>query len=143
MANTKLIATIFILSLITLSPVCNACCGCTKPPVAPVTPAPVTPAPVTPAPVTPAPAKDHCPIDTLKLGVCADVLGLVQAVIGSPPSGTPCCALLKGLAGLEAAACLCTALKANILGINLNVPITLSVLLSACQKDVPDGFKCQ
>ncbi|XP_021738840.1 14 kDa proline-rich protein DC2.15-like [Chenopodium quinoa] len=121
--TTKLIAAILILSLVTLSPVCNACCGCTTPP-----------------PVTPSTGK--CPIDTLKLGVCADVLGLVHAVIGSPPSGTPCCALIKGLANLEAALCLCTAIKANILGINLNVPVTLSVLLSACQKDLPEGFKC-
>ncbi|XP_057524461.1 14 kDa proline-rich protein DC2.15-like [Amaranthus tricolor] len=123
MANTtKLISIIFILSLLTLSPACNAC--------------------TTPAPVTPAPTIDKCPIDTLKLGVCADILGLVHAVIGNPPSGPKCCALIKGLADLEAAICLCTALKANILGINLNVPITLSVLLSACQKDLPDGFKC-
>ncbi|KNA11293.1 hypothetical protein SOVF_136550 [Spinacia oleracea] len=128
MANTKLIAAIFILSLVTLSPFCNACCGCPKPPAPPVTP--------------PTPSKNHCSIDTLKLGVCADVLGLVHAVIGNPPSGTPCCSLLKGLANLEAAVCLCTAIKANILGINLNVPISLSVLLSACQKELPNGFKC-
>ncbi|KAK9683574.1 hypothetical protein RND81_10G150500 [Saponaria officinalis] len=63
-------------------------------------------------------------------------------VLGDPPSGTKCCALIKGLADLEAAACLCTALKANVLGINLNVPIALSVLLSACEKDVPYGYKC-
>ncbi|CAO2816933.1 unnamed protein product [Amaranthus hypochondriacus] len=123
---TKLISIIFILSLLTLSPACNAC---------------TTPSTM-PAPVTPAPTMDKCPIDTLKLGVCADILGLVHAVIGNPPSGPKCCALIKGLADLEAALCLCTALKANILGINLNIPITLSVLLSACQKDLPDGFKC-
>lgn len=119
--TTKLISTIFILFLLALSPISEACCGCT----------------------TPTPAKDKCPIDTLKLGVCADVLGLVHVVLGNPPSGTKCCALIKGLADLEAAACLCTAIKANILGINLNIPVTLSVLLSACQKDLPDGFKCQ
>ncbi|OIT37494.1 PREDICTED: 14 kDa proline-rich protein DC2.15-like [Nicotiana attenuata] len=82
-----------------------------------------------------------CPIDTLKLGVCADVLGLVNAVIGSPPV-TPCCSLLSGLANVEAALCLCTAIKANILGINLNVPISLSLLLNVCSKEAPSGFQC-
>ncbi|CAF1825506.1 BnaCnng34320D [Brassica napus] len=38
---------------------------------------------------------------------------------------------LKGLVDLEAAACLCTALKANVLGIKLNVPVSLSLLLNA------------
>ncbi|XP_020590191.1 14 kDa proline-rich protein DC2.15-like [Phalaenopsis equestris] len=58
----------------------------------------------------------RCPIDTLKLGVCADVLnGLINISLGKPPK-KPCCSLLKGLVDLEAAVCLCTALKANILG---------------------------
>ncbi|KAL9231494.1 hypothetical protein vseg_006719 [Gypsophila vaccaria] len=127
--TTKLIATITIAILLATTPFCEACCTCTTP---------VPPA----APVSPAPSTSKCPIDTLKLGVCADVLGLVHAVLGAPPSGTKCCALLKGLANLEAAACLCTALKANVLGIHLNVPIALSVLLSACQKDVPSGYTC-
>ncbi|KAK4274448.1 hypothetical protein QN277_017664 [Acacia crassicarpa] len=85
------------------------------------------------------PAK--CPLDTLKLGVCADILGLVNVVVGSPPT-SHCCPLLAGLANLEAALCLCTAIKANVLGINLNVPLSLSLILSSCQKSVPSGFKC-
>ncbi|PHT58741.1 14 kDa proline-rich protein DC2.15 [Capsicum baccatum] len=84
---------------------------------------------------------ETCPIDTLKLGVCADVLGLVNAIIGSPPV-TPCCSLLSGLANAEAALCLCTAIKANILGINLNVPVSLSLLLNVCSKEAPAGFQC-
>ncbi|KAJ7944756.1 putative 14 kDa proline-rich protein DC2.15 [Quillaja saponaria] len=83
-----------------------------------------------------------CPMDTLKLGVCANVLkGLVNVVLGKPPK-EPCCSLINGLVDLEAAVCLCTALKANILGINLNVPIDLSLLLNYCGKGVPSGFKC-
>lgn len=85
--------------------------------------------------------KPTCPTDTLKLGVCADLLGLVNVVVGSPPK-TPCCTLLQGLANLEAAVCLCTALKANVLGINLNVPIDLSLLLNYCGKKLPYGFQC-
>ncbi|MED6208996.1 hypothetical protein PIB30_050295 [Stylosanthes scabra] len=84
----------------------------------------------------------YCPRDALKLGVCANVLnGLLNVTLGQPPV-TPCCTLLNGLVDLEAAACLCTALKANILGINLNLPISLSLLLNVCSRQVPRGFQC-
>ncbi|TYH59339.1 hypothetical protein E1A91_D08G209000v1 [Gossypium mustelinum] len=86
-------------------------------------------------------AKGKCPRDALKLGVCANVLGLVNVTIGSPPV-QPCCSLLQGLADLEAAVCLCTAIKANVLGINLNVPVSLSLLLNVCSRKVPSGFQC-
>lgn len=91
---------------------------------------------------TPSPSKGTCPRDTLKLGVCANLLGgLLGITIGTPPK-KPCCTLIGGLADLEAAVCLCTAIKANILGINLNVPLSLSVLLNVCSKKVPKGFVC-
>ena len=73
--------------------------------------------------------------------MCADVLGLVQAQVGTPPA-LPCCSLLKGLVDLEAAVCLCTAVKANVLGIQLNLPINLSLILNYCGKNVPSGFQC-
>ncbi|XP_027335544.1 14 kDa proline-rich protein DC2.15-like isoform X5 [Abrus precatorius] len=83
-----------------------------------------------------------CPRDALKLGVCANVLnGLVNVTLGQPPV-TPCCSLLDGLVDLEAAVCLCTALRANILGINLNLPISLSLLLNVCSRQVPRNFQC-
>ncbi|MBA0680538.1 hypothetical protein Goari_012230 [Gossypium aridum] len=86
-------------------------------------------------------AKGKCPRDALKLGVCANVLGSVNVTIGSPPV-QPCCSLLQGLADLEAAVCLCTAIKANVLGINLNVPVSFSLLLNVCSRKVPSGFQC-
>ncbi|MBA0709753.1 hypothetical protein Golax_024774, partial [Gossypium laxum] len=86
-------------------------------------------------------AKGKCPRDALKLGVCANVLGLVNVTIGSPPV-QPCFSLLQGLADLEAAVCLCTAIKANVFGINLNVPVSLSLLLNVCSRKVPSGFQC-
>ncbi|KAL8122154.1 14 kDa proline-rich protein DC2.15-like [Apium graveolens] len=79
--------------------------------------------------------------DGLKLGVCANVLNLVKVDVGSPPT-LPCCSLIQGLVDLEAAVCLCTAIRANILGINLNVPIALSLVLNNCGKEVPSGFEC-
>ncbi|KAF8020451.1 hypothetical protein BT93_G0999 [Corymbia citriodora subsp. variegata] len=90
----------------------------------------------------PSPAAATCPKDTLKLGVCANLLNdLLHLVVGTPPK-TPCCSLIEGLADLEAAVCLCTAIKANVLGINLNIPISLSLLLNYCGKGVPKGFQC-
>lgn len=102
-------------------------------------PPPKSPKPHKP---TPSPAKPSCPKDTLKLGVCANVLkNLLNIVVGTPPK-TPCCSLIEGLVDLEAAVCLCTAIKAKILGINLNVPVSLSLLLNYCGKKVPNGFQC-
>ncbi|XP_059657502.1 14 kDa proline-rich protein DC2.15-like [Cornus florida] len=80
---------------------------------------------------SPSPSKGTCPRDTLKLGVSANLLSW-----GTPPK-TPCCSLIQGLTDLEAAVCLCTAIKANVLGINLNVPLSISLLLNVCEKKVP------
>ncbi|MBA0714381.1 hypothetical protein Golax_013357 [Gossypium laxum] len=91
---------------------------------------------------TPTPsAGGRCPRDALKLGVCANVLSLVNVTVGSPPV-MPCCSLLNGLVDLEAAACLCTAIRANVLGLNLNIPVSLSLLLNVCSRNVPTGFQC-
>ncbi|XP_062209533.1 14 kDa proline-rich protein DC2.15-like [Phragmites australis] len=110
-----------------------ACGGCSHP---------SPPPPPTPKPCPPPPSSyGKCPKDTLKLGVCANVLGLVKVSIGKVPTDS-CCPLLDGLADLEAAVCLCTALKANVLGINLDIPIKLSLLLNYCGKSVPEGFQC-
>jgi hypothetical protein len=108
------------------------------------TPPPKTPKhpPVKPHPTPAAPKPTTCPKDTLKLGVCANLLNdLVHLVVGTPPK-TPCCSLIQGLADVEAAVCLCTAIRANVLGINLNVPVSLSLLLNYCGKNVPTGFQC-
>ena len=58
------------------------------------------------------------------------------------PSAAP---LLEGLVDLEAAACVCTALRAKVLGVvNLNVPLAIALdrLLNTCGRDVPAGFTC-
>ncbi|KAL6534106.1 hypothetical protein OROHE_013939 [Orobanche hederae] len=135
MATTRLsAATILILSILLFATFTASGCG---------TCVPTKPNPK-PAPSYVPPPNPFCPRDTLKLGVCADLLGLINVQIGIPPSGynNKCCPLLEGLADLEVAACLCTAIKANVLGINLNVPVALSVLISSCGKTIPTGFKC-
>jgi hypothetical protein len=148
MASNKLSALIILFSLLAYSTFSHACGTCKPSPTPKPKPSPPPPSPkACPPPPTPSttpttpPTTQKCPSDTLKLGVCADVLGLVNIVVGSPAS-SKCCALLQGLVDLDAALCLCTAIKANVLGINLNIPVALSLLLSACEKSVPSGFQC-
>ncbi|KAL6634878.1 hypothetical protein ACP70R_027549 [Stipagrostis hirtigluma subsp. patula] len=90
---------------------------------------------------TPTPSYSKCPKNALKLAACADVLGLVSAEVGKPPA-EPCCSILGGLADLEAAVCLCTAIKANVLGITLDIPVKLSLIVNYCGKNLPSGFIC-
>ncbi|CAD5175990.1 14 kDa proline-rich protein DC2.15 isoform X3 [Musa acuminata AAA Group] len=105
-------------------------------------PPPMKPKPSPRPKPTPKPGMPSCPIDTVKLGACANVLGgLINLQIGTPPK-KPCCSLIEGLADFEAALCLCTAIKANILGISLNVDVDLTLLLNYCGKKVPYGYLC-
>ena len=113
-----------------------------------------TPAPAPCSPPTPKARGDgaRCPVNALKLGACASVLGgLVSLELGqqqrpaasSSSSTQPCCQLLGGLADLDAAVCLCTALRANVLGIvQLSAHVDLSVLVNYCGKKLPQGFQC-
>lgn len=98
---------------------------------------PPTPTPPTPAP----PPPSSCPIDALKLGVCANVLGgLINGTIGHTPDGE-CCPLIAGLVDVEVTACLCIALNLNVLGSNHLIPLFLPVLLNYCGKQ-SSTFKC-
>ncbi|KAL0400139.1 UNVERIFIED_CONTAM: proline-rich protein [Sesamum radiatum] len=90
---------------------------------------------------SPPKAQETCPIDTLKLGACVDVLGgLVHIGIGSSAKDT-CCPVLQGLVDLDAAVCLCTTIKAKLLNINIILPIALEVLVD-CGKTPPSDFQC-
>ncbi|KAI3841957.1 hypothetical protein MKX03_032630 [Papaver bracteatum] len=110
---------------------------------APPAPTP-TPSPKS-APPTPAPAptsQEMCPIDIVKLGGCVDVLsGIVGIRIGGSAK-EKCCPLLQGIADLDAALCLCTAIEAKVLNVNIVLPIALKVLINDCGKHPPPGFNC-
>ncbi|KQJ97738.1 cortical cell-delineating protein [Brachypodium distachyon] len=83
-----------------------------------------------------------CPKDGLKLKACVDVLGLLKVKV-NVPRYEPCCSLLDGLVGLDAALCLCTRLTADVLGlVQLDLPIDLRLLLNNCGKVCPDDFRC-
>ncbi|XP_041009557.1 36.4 kDa proline-rich protein-like [Juglans microcarpa x Juglans regia] len=105
----------------------------------PATPPPVTPPPILTPP--PPPAKETCPIDTLKLGTCVDLLGgLVHIGLGDPVVNK-CCPVLQGLMENEAAVCMCTTLKQKLLNLNVFVPLALQ-LLATCGKTPPPGYTC-
>lgn len=90
-----------------------------------------------------APANPFCP--GAKVAVCVAVLlsDVGGLVVGAPPSPlTECCAVVQGLAAAEAALCLCATVKESVLGITTTWTVALSVLLSSCNKEIPDGFKC-
>ncbi|CAN6238890.1 unnamed protein product [Urochloa humidicola] len=85
-------------------------------------------------------AAGTCPRDALQLGACAKALGgLVDLKVGDPPV-QPCCSLVAGLVDAEAAVCLCTVITGNVLGIQLNIPIDLSIVLNNCGR--PGAFSC-
>ncbi|KAI3771725.1 hypothetical protein L6452_02892 [Arctium lappa] len=89
----------------------------------------------------PAPTPATCPIDTIKLGACVDLLGgLVHIGLGDPAENK-CCSVVAGLAEVEAAVCLCTTLKVNLLNLNIYLPIALQ-LLATCGKSPPPGYTC-
>ncbi|XP_074262941.1 cortical cell-delineating protein-like [Silene latifolia] len=119
----------------TLVSSCGECGSGTKPPKP-------TPSPYYPTPSGGPPSSANCPRDTLKLGVCANVLALLKLKVGNPPTGNQCCPLIQGLIDAEAAICLCTNIKLGILGINLNIPVDLSLLVNYCGRTLPRGFQC-
>uniref|UniRef100_A0ACD6AHP0 Uncharacterized protein n=1 Tax=Avena sativa TaxID=4498 RepID=A0ACD6AHP0_AVESA len=128
MAASKLVL-LLALNLVLLAAAAHGC--------APYCPTP----PIIPPLVVPTPSSGRCSIGTLKLKVCANVLNLLKLKLGVPAT-EECCPLLSGLADLEAAVCLCTAIKADVLGIHLDVPIDLTLILNQCGRTCPDDFTC-
>ncbi|XP_013619913.1 PREDICTED: putative lipid-binding protein AIR1 [Brassica oleracea var. oleracea] len=88
-------------------------------------------------------AQGTCPRNALQIGACTNVLNAIDFTLRSPPPPVPpCCWLIAGLADLEAAVCLCTALDVNVLGINVHLPIDISILFHACSRFAPQSFQC-
>ncbi|XP_061963896.1 36.4 kDa proline-rich protein-like [Populus nigra] len=110
------------------------------PPPPPETPCPPHLSPPELCPPPP-PKQETCPINTLKLGACVDVLGGLVHIRTCSSAKDECCPVLEGLVDLDAASCLCTVIKAKLLNINLIIPIALDVLAD-CGKTPPPGFKC-
>ncbi|CAN6241911.1 unnamed protein product [Urochloa humidicola] len=122
------------------------------PPTSTPPPPPTTPT-STPAPPPPPAASGNgtCPPNAPGLSVCGNLLnGLVSAQLGLGPlvpgaGDQQCCPLLGGLAGLDAAACLCADIRNNtITGIvNFFAPLGLGLLFNHCgNSTVPAGVSC-
>ncbi|XP_020080871.1 36.4 kDa proline-rich protein-like [Ananas comosus] len=116
-------------------------CPTPVPPI--VLPPPPPPSTLVPCPPPPPRRGPTCPINTLKLDACVNILGgLVNIVIGGEGQATDaCCPVLEGVADLDAALCLCTCIKANLLNINILLPIAIEVLLD-CGKHIPSDYQC-
>ncbi|XP_064955180.1 36.4 kDa proline-rich protein-like [Musa acuminata AAA Group] len=115
-----------------------------KPPITvpPITVPPVMgKPPVTAPPPTSPPASPTCPVDTLKIGACVDLLGGLVHIGAGDPAANQCCPLLQGLVEIEAAVCLCTTIKLKVLDMNVYVPLALQLLLT-CGKTPPPGYTC-
>ncbi|KAL4386191.1 hypothetical protein GQ457_09G026750 [Hibiscus cannabinus] len=67
---------------------------------------------IRPGDVTPNGSGQSGTCNPLNLGVCLNLLSLVDVELGNVPT-KPCCSLIEGLADVEAAVCLCTAIKAT------------------------------
>ncbi|XP_022154041.1 putative lipid-binding protein AIR1 [Momordica charantia] len=90
---------------------------------------------------SPSSGEPTCPRDSVQLNLCVGLLDLIDITLGDPP--TACCNLIAGLVDLEAAVCLCTAIRARALGIiDINLNLNLSLLLNSCNRDVPASFVC-
>ncbi|KAM0934336.1 putative hydrophobic seed protein [Dioscorea sansibarensis] len=92
----------------------------------------------TPLPSPPSVNGGQCPLDnSLSLRVCANLLNGLVVV------NQQCCSRFDGLAGFEAAVCLCDAIKANVFGvINVNATVAIGRTLSSCRMPAPQGFQC-
>ncbi|CAD5181828.1 unnamed protein product [Musa acuminata subsp. malaccensis] len=106
-----------------------------------VTPCPPRQSPPPPPPPTSPPASPTCPVDTLKIGACVDLLGGLVHIGAGDPAANQCCPLLQGLVEIEAAVCLCTTIKLKVLDMNVYVPLALQLLLT-CGKTPPPGYTC-
>ncbi|CAH2078253.1 unnamed protein product [Thlaspi arvense] len=88
---------------------------------------------------------DECPIDLLRLDVCADLLVSIRIILPSREV-TECCTLLAQVGGPAAAVCACEAASIRILNI-ITVPVLnlrVNRLLSLCPGVPlpPGGVSC-
>ncbi|WOH16121.1 hypothetical protein DCAR_0935670 [Daucus carota subsp. sativus] len=118
--------------------------GSNPPSASPATPqrAPGSPGPRVSPPVTLPNFKKSGTWNAIRFGACAKVLGgLLGVEVGNAPK-KPCCRLFGGLVEAESAVCLCTAIKSNVLGFNLNIPVSFGLVLNVCDVQTPPGFQC-
>ncbi|CAA7388517.1 unnamed protein product [Spirodela intermedia] len=101
-----------------------------------------SPVPVSLPPPPPQPISlIGCVINVLSLVICRPVLFILKIFGIGDPNG-PCCSLIRTLSANQAATCLCIAVRAKILGINIAIPGDIRLLLNSCNVTLPIGFAC-
>lgn len=90
-----------------------------------------------PSPPPPSTSGSSCP----NLEVCVDLLRLPVLRLNVSPNN-PCCKLLGGLAGLDAAACLCDVVDV-VSVIGLDVSVDIIALLNKCNNPCPSNYTCR
>uniref|UniRef100_A0A175YIR8 Hydrophobic seed protein domain-containing protein n=1 Tax=Daucus carota subsp. sativus TaxID=79200 RepID=A0A175YIR8_DAUCS len=128
------------------SPTSPSMPGSNPPSASPATPqrAPGSPGPRVSPPISFPNFKKSgtCPRNAIRFGACAKVLGgLLGVEVGNAPK-KPCCRLFGGLVEAESAVSLYQAIKANVLGFNLNIPVSFGLVLNVCDVQTPPGFQC-
>ncbi|KAL5097553.1 hypothetical protein RYX36_001880 [Vicia faba] len=88
------------------------------------------------APPAVSPPPSNCP----NLRVCISLLKDLVGAVLAPLQSKPCCSLIANLVDLDAALCLCTAIKLNLLGINPNIPLNLALVV--CGRSTSINFVC-
>ena len=80
----------------------------------------------------------QCPLQLVQVAACAPL-----SIINLGPLTTflqnLCCGLFGVLTGNQTASCLCVSLKVAVLGLNINLPGAINIVLSACGKNVTIG----
>lgn len=95
--------------------------------------------PGTPSPSPVLPSR-RCPINTVRLNLCANILS--ERVNVAIPLRQACCPVLQGLVDLDAAVCLCTVLRGRIFNRNIAAPLTVGVLVNDCGREPLRNFQC-
>ncbi|KAM3310837.1 hypothetical protein ACQJBY_031491 [Aegilops geniculata] len=88
-------------------------------------------------------SRNPCPTNALAdLKVCADVLVLLKLKI-NVPANQQCCPMIGQLVKLDVAACLCAAIKFSVIGIPINLPLDIPLVLNYCGRNATAaGSKC-
>ncbi|KAG7546571.1 Hydrophobic seed protein domain [Arabidopsis suecica] len=87
-------------------------------------------------------AQPLCPLNQSDLGICVNVLGLINLTTSNVAQ---CCSILSGLNAPLVSVCACEAIRLNVLnllGITVNLNLRLNGLLGLCRLPIQPGFTC-
>ncbi|XP_058742362.1 lipid transfer protein EARLI 1-like [Vicia villosa] len=86
--------------------------------------------------VSPPSPPPKCP----PLQACVALLPFLGKIGVGIQQAQPCCSIIGGLVEADAVACVCEVVKANVVGININIPV--KEVLKVCEQNVPSFSQC-